>query len=69
MAVHLCFAQVPRLVEVHIVDRPGLPFLGAGEAARGPTGAAIANAICDVTGARLRALPLDATKVRAAIMD
>ncbi len=57
MAVHLCFAQVPRLVEVHIVDRPGLPFLGAGEAAQGPTGAAIANAIRDVTRGALARTP------------
>ncbi len=64
----LRFAHVPRSIEVHIVERPGLPFLGAGEAAQGPTGAAIANAIRNITGARLRALPLDAAKVRTAIM-
>ncbi|QIB34328.1 xanthine dehydrogenase family protein molybdopterin-binding subunit [Ancylobacter pratisalsi] len=62
----LRFAHVPRRVEVHLVERPGLPFLGAGEAAQGPMGAAIANAIRDITGTRLRALPLDAAKVRAA---
>ncbi len=63
----LRFAHVPRHIEVHIVDRPGLPFLGAGEAAQGPTGAAIANAVRDVTGQRLRTLPLDAATVRAAM--
>ncbi|MBB3773321.1 CO/xanthine dehydrogenase Mo-binding subunit [Angulomicrobium tetraedrale] len=64
----LRFAHVPRAVEVHVIDRPGLPFLGSGEAAQGPTGAALANAIRDVTGARLRALPLDAAKVQAAML-
>ncbi|MCB4767668.1 molybdopterin-dependent oxidoreductase [Ancylobacter sp. Lp-2] len=60
----LRFAHVPRAIDVHIVDRPGLPFLGAGEAAQGPTGAAIANAVRDATGQRLHALPLDAAKIR-----
>jgi nicotinate dehydrogenase subunit B len=45
-------------VEVHVIDRPGAPFLGTGEAAQGPTTAAIANAVADATGKRLRNLPL-----------
>jgi CO/xanthine dehydrogenase Mo-binding subunit len=49
------------------MDRPGLPFLGAGEAAQGPASAALANAIADATGARLRDMPLTAEKVKAAI--
>ena len=44
--------------EVRVIDRPGQPFLGTGEAAQGPTTAAIANAVADATGARLRELPL-----------
>jgi len=35
-----------------------MPFLGTGEAAQGPTAAAIANAIADATGARLQDIPL-----------
>jgi nicotinate dehydrogenase subunit B len=61
------FADVPREVDVHIVDRTGLPFLGAGEAAQGPTSAALANAIADATGARLREMPLTPEKLKAAI--
>jgi CO/xanthine dehydrogenase Mo-binding subunit len=61
------FADVPREVNVHIVDRPGLPFLGAGETAQGPTSAALANAIADATGARLRDMPLTPAKLKAAI--
>jgi len=35
-----------------------MPFFGAGEAAQGPTAAAIANAVADATGTRLREIPL-----------
>jgi CO/xanthine dehydrogenase Mo-binding subunit len=55
----LRFADVPETVEVHLIDRPGQPFLGCGEAAQGPTAAAIANAIADATGVRVRQLPLN----------
>ncbi|MFG1213134.1 molybdopterin cofactor-binding domain-containing protein [Xanthobacter flavus] len=65
----LRFSRVPRVVEVHIVPRPGLPFLGAGEAAQGPTGAALGNAIRDASGRRLATLPLDASRIRHAMMD
>jgi nicotinate dehydrogenase subunit B len=63
----LRFKAVPDAVEIHVVDRPGTPFLGTGEAAQGPTAAAIANAIADATGARLREVPLTAARVKAAI--
>jgi nicotinate dehydrogenase subunit B len=60
----LRFNAVPDTVEVHIVPRPGQPFLGTGEAAQGPAAAAIANAIASATGHRLRDLPLSREKVR-----
>lgn len=63
----LRFDAVPDIVDVHIINRPGLPFLGAGEAGQGPTAAAIANAIAGATGRRLRDLPFTAAKVRDAI--
>ena len=53
----LRFEEVPGSVAVHVMDRPGDPFLGAGETAQGPTSAALANAIADATGARLRDMP------------
>jgi CO/xanthine dehydrogenase Mo-binding subunit len=62
----LRFPQVPDSVHVHVIDRPGMPFLGTGEATQGPTCAAIANAIADATGARLRELPFKPAKVMAA---
>lgn len=58
--------QVPQAVEVHIVPRPGQPFLGTGEASQGPSGAVIANAIADATGVRMRQLPFSRKRVREA---
>ncbi len=63
----LRFSAVPENVEVHVIDRPGQPFLGAGEASQGPTAAAIANAVADATGARLRELPFTPDRVKAAL--
>ena len=63
----LRFDAVPDAVEVHLMDRPGMPFLGCGECGQGPTGAAIANAVADAIGVRLRDLPLTREKVLAAL--
>src|SRR5262249_56822246 len=54
----LRFSEIPDEVQVHVVNQPGTPFLGTGEAAQGPTAAAIANAIAAATGTRLRDIPL-----------
>jgi CO/xanthine dehydrogenase Mo-binding subunit len=62
----LRLSQVPRSLDVHIVDRPGEPFLGTGEAAQGPAAAALANALADATGARMRELPVSPARLRAA---
>ena len=63
----LRFAEVPE-IETVLLDRPGEPFLGAGEATQGPTPAAIANAIAHATGARLRRIPFTPERVREALM-
>jgi CO/xanthine dehydrogenase Mo-binding subunit len=63
----LRFPQMPGQVEVHLIDRPGMPFLGTGEAAQGPTAAAIANAFADAAGVRLRDVPLNRPQVRSAL--
>jgi nicotinate dehydrogenase subunit B len=63
----LRFSGVPNAVEVHIIGRPGFPFLGCGEAGQGPAAAAIANAIAATTGQRLRDLPLRPERIKAAI--
>jgi CO/xanthine dehydrogenase Mo-binding subunit len=54
----LRFDDVPRVVEVEVLDRPGQPFLGTGEASQGPTAAALANALAAAIGTRTRTLPL-----------
>ena len=54
-------------IEVHVINRPGAPFLGTGEASQGPTGAAIANAVFNATGQRIRALPYTPRRVKEAI--
>jgi nicotinate dehydrogenase subunit B len=61
------FPAVPESIAVHIVPRPGQPFLGTGEAGQGPAAAAIANAVRDAAGLRLRDVPFSAPKVKAAI--
>ena len=61
----LTFAEVPE-VTVELIDRPGEPFLGAGEAAQGPTAAAFANAVFDAVGVRVRDLPITAEKIAVA---
>ncbi|HTH98187.1 MAG TPA: molybdopterin cofactor-binding domain-containing protein, partial [Stellaceae bacterium] len=63
----LRFSTVPDTLDVHLIDRPGLPFLGAGEAGQGPAGAAVANAIADATGKRLRNLPLSPDRVKESV--
>jgi CO/xanthine dehydrogenase Mo-binding subunit len=62
----LRFSQVPA-VDVTIVENAGDPSLGAGEAAQGPTAAAIANAVAAAIGVRVRDLPLTTEAVVAAI--
>jgi CO/xanthine dehydrogenase Mo-binding subunit len=51
-------------VEVYIINQPNERPLGVGEGSQGPAVAAIANAIANATGKRLRDLPFTADKVR-----
>ncbi len=62
----LRFSETPK-VEVELVLRQEEPPLGAGEAAQGPTAAAIANAVFDALGVRVRDLPLTPERVAAAM--
>jgi nicotinate dehydrogenase subunit B len=63
----LRFNSVPESVAVHIINRPGQPFLGSGETGQGPAAASIANAIANATGKRLRDLPLTRKRIKDAI--
>ncbi|HUN95356.1 MAG TPA: molybdopterin cofactor-binding domain-containing protein [Bradyrhizobium sp.] len=61
------FNSVPDSIAVHIINRPGMPFLGSGETGQGPAAASIANAIANATGKRLRDLPLTRKRIKDAI--
>ena len=62
----LKFPEVPTL-EFELIQRLDQPPLGAGEAASTPVAAALANAVFDATGVRLRAVPFRAERVKAAL--
>jgi CO/xanthine dehydrogenase Mo-binding subunit len=62
----LRFPDLPASVEVHIIERPGEPFLGTGEVAQGPTAGALGNAVADALGVRIRDIPLDRPRLKAA---
>lgn len=57
----LRFSEVSQ-VDVALIDSDAAP-LGAGEASIGPTAAAIANAVADVLGLRVRELPITAERI------
>jgi CO/xanthine dehydrogenase Mo-binding subunit len=61
----LTFSEIP-LIQTYLLDRPLERALGAGEASTGPTPAAIANAVFDCTGLRLREIPFTPERLREA---
>src|SRR5450830_779926 len=64
----LRFEDVFRSVDVHVIDRPGQPYLGTGEGGQGPTAAAIANAVAHAIGRRIRELPFTNDRVKKALL-
>jgi nicotinate dehydrogenase subunit B len=62
----LRFPETPE-IDVVLIDRPGEPFLGTGETAQGPAAGAIANAVFNAVGARVREIPLTPERVRGAM--
>lgn len=62
----LTFPDVPEL-EIALLDQPHLPPLGAGEAACAAVPAALANAVYDACGARLRNVPFTPDRVKLAL--
>jgi nicotinate dehydrogenase subunit B len=63
----LRFPEAPA-IEVALLDHPELPLYGAGEAAATPVAGALANAIFDATGVRIRRAPFTAARVKAALI-
>jgi CO/xanthine dehydrogenase Mo-binding subunit len=62
----LTFPEAPE-VEVHLLNRPEEKPLGSGEASSGPAAAAIANAVSNALGRRMRDLPLTPERIKAAM--
>ncbi|OIQ26956.1 MAG: aldehyde dehydrogenase [Alphaproteobacteria bacterium MedPE-SWcel] len=62
----MTFPETPE-IETLLIERPGDPALGVGESAAVPAAAAIANAIFDATGVRMREAPFTPEKMRAAL--
>jgi CO/xanthine dehydrogenase Mo-binding subunit len=62
----LKFPEVPE-VAIELIDRPTEKPWGAGEPTAAVVPSAIANAIYDATGARLRSVPFTPEKVRGAL--
>jgi CO/xanthine dehydrogenase Mo-binding subunit len=59
--------DAPESFEVVLLNRPDEPPQGAGEACCRPVAGAIANAVFDATGVRLRSVPYTPEKVKAAM--
>jgi nicotinate dehydrogenase subunit B len=62
----LKFSEVPP-VDIVLINRPERPALGAGEPSTITTAAAIANAIFDAVGVRLRRIPFTPQRIMAVI--
>jgi nicotinate dehydrogenase subunit B len=62
----LRFSEVPR-VDVELIQRSEIDPVGAGEAAHAPVTAAIANAVFDCLGVRVRDLPITRDRLLAAM--
>jgi nicotinate dehydrogenase subunit B len=62
----LDITETPEKIDVVLLNHPEIPPSGAGEPSSRPVAAAIANAIFDATGVRLRRVPFSPDKVKAA---
>lgn len=63
----LDITHLPERIDIVTINRPERPATGAGEASTRPVAAAIANAIFDATGTRLRRAPFTPERVKAAL--
>ena len=59
--------DIPAQVDIVLINHPELPSSGAGEPSSRATAAAIANAIFDATGVRVRQTPLTPGRIKAAL--
>ena len=63
----LDITETPQTIDVVLLNHPELAPTGAGEPSIRPVAAAIANAIFDATGVRIRRVPFSPDRVKAAL--
>ena len=63
----LDITEVPETVDIVLLNRPEAPPTGAGEPSIRPMAAAIANAVFDATGVRIRRVPFSPERVKSAL--
>ena len=63
----LRFSEVPDEIVISLISRPTMRAVGAGEPAASPVFAAVANAIYDATGVRLRDVPFTPERLKAGL--
>lgn len=61
--------DAPESIDIVLIDRKEELPMGAGEPASRPVAAAIANAVFDATGVRLRQAPLTPRRLKAALLE
>jgi CO/xanthine dehydrogenase Mo-binding subunit len=61
-------SDTPEAIEIALIDRPEMPPQGAGEPSHRTVPAAIANAIFDATGVRMRKVPITPQRMREALV-
>jgi CO/xanthine dehydrogenase Mo-binding subunit len=60
-------ADAPETIDIVLIDRPNMAPQGAGEPSTRTVPAAIANAIFDATGVRMRRVPITPERMKAAL--
>jgi CO/xanthine dehydrogenase Mo-binding subunit len=63
----LDLADAPESIEIALIDRPEMAPQGAGEPSHRTVPAAIANAVFDATGIRMRKVPITAQRMKDAL--
>jgi CO/xanthine dehydrogenase Mo-binding subunit len=63
----LDITETPETIDVVLINHPEIAPSGAGEPSTRPVAAAIANAIFDATGVRIRRVPFSPDRVKAAL--
>ncbi len=64
----LDIAEAPETIDIVLINRPEMPPSGAGEPSSRPVAAAVANAIFDASGIRLRRAPFTPDRVKAGLV-